>query len=278
MIDDAPLAALLAGAELPAGSGPELRPLAEALAGLRGQAASDELAGEAETLAAFRNQFGAPRMAHRPPARMPRPRLLPAKAAAAVAATILGLAGLATAAYAGALPATVQRFAHDIIGAPPSGTQPAIRPSWTRTGTTGDPAYGLCAAWEHAKAHGIRKQQAMAFRELAAAAGGRGNVTAYCATAARRGTSPSQRPQPVPTGHGRGKPTSFPAPHATGKPSGLPAPHSTGKPSSLPTPHPTGKPSALPRPRSTGRVTRNVPSTFRSQFTREVRRMQEVAR
>ena len=152
MIGDTSLTALLAGDELPAGSGPELRPLAEALAGLRARPVNDELAGEAETLAAFRNQFGAPRVPHRPPARTPRRRLLPAKAAAAAAATLLSLGGIATAAYAGALPTTAQRFAHDIIGAPAPGGQPALTRSPTGSATVSGPVHGLCTAWAHAKA------------------------------------------------------------------------------------------------------------------------------
>jgi hypothetical protein len=252
-IGDTALAALLAGTELPPGPAPELRPLAEALAELRGQPASDELEGEAETLAAFGNQFGAARLAHRPPPRTPPPRrrLLPVKAAAAAAA-VLSLSGIAAAAYAGVLPAPVQRLAHNIIGATPPGTpQPAIRSSSARPATT-DPAYGLCTAWAHAKAHGTRKQQAAAFGRLVAAAGGAGNVTAYCATAAPPGTSPSQLPQPTPTPHGTGRPRGLPTPHGSGKPSGLPTPHSTGGPTVRPTPHSTGNPSGLPTPHSSG--------------------------
>ena len=61
MTEDTSLEALLADTELPPGSEPELRLLAQALAELRGEPASDELEGQAETLAAFRSQFGAPR-------------------------------------------------------------------------------------------------------------------------------------------------------------------------------------------------------------------------
>jgi hypothetical protein len=252
MIEDTSLAALLAGTQLPPGAGPELRPLAEALAELRAAPASDELVGDTETLAAFRDQFAAPRMAHRPPTRTPRSRrrLLPVKAAAA--ATVLSLGGLATAAYAGALPATVQRFAHDIAGAPAPGSQPVLMPASARPATTDDPAYGLCTALAHAKAHGTAAQRAVAFRKLAAAAGGAGNVSAYCATAAPPGTSPSQRPQPSPAPHATGKPSGLPAPHASGKPTGLPSPHGTGAPTIRPTPHSTGKPSELPKPRASG--------------------------
>jgi hypothetical protein len=247
MIQDASLAALLAGRELPPGSGPELRRLAAALAELRGQPASDELAGEAETLAAFRSQFGAPRAPHQPPAPTPPRRRLLVMAAAA-AATVLSLGGIATAAYAGALPAQVQRLAHDIIGAPPPDTQPAPTPSSARPATAGDPGYGLCTAWAHAKAHGTAEQRAVAFRRLAAAAGGAGNVTRYCATAAPPGMRYSQTPQPSPAPHATGKPAGVPAPHASGKPSGLPTPHHTGTPTVQPTPHSTGKPSSLPTP------------------------------
>lgn len=253
MIGDTSLAALLAGTELPPGAVSELRPLAEALAELRARPASDELEGEAETLAAFRDQFGAPRMARRPPVGKARSRRrpLPVKAAAAAAA-VLSLGGIATAAYAGALPATVQRFAHDIAGAPAPGSQPALAPASAHPAATGGRAYGLCTAWAHAKAHGTAAQRAVAFSTLAAAAGGAGNVTAYCATAAPPGMSPSQSPQPSPAPHATGKPSGLPAPHASGKPTGLPSPHGTGAPTVRPTPHSTGKPSGLPTPRHSG--------------------------
>ena len=252
-IGDTSLAALLAGTELPPGPAPELRALAEALAELRAQPASDELEGEAKTLAAFRSQFGAPRITHRPPARTPPPRrrLLPVKAAAAAAA-VLSLGGIATAAYAGALPATVQRLAHHIIGAPTPGAQPALTPSPARPATTGDPAYGLCTAWAHAKTHGTAEQSAVAFSKLAAAAGGAANVTTYCATAAPPGTPASRKRHPVPTPHSTDRPSGLPAPHGSGKPSGLPTPHGSEGPMVRPTPHSTGKPSGLPTPRSSG--------------------------
>ena len=253
MIGDTSLAALLAGTELPHGAVSELRPLAETLAELRARPASDELVGEAETLAAFRNHFGRPHAVHRPPAGkgplLSRPLLV--KAAAAVA-TVLSFGGIAGAAYAGALPAPVQRLAHHIIGALPPGTpQPALPPSHARSAAPGDSAYGLCTAWAHAKAHGTRKQQAAAFGRLTAAAGGAGKVTTYCATGASPGTSSSQNPQPAPTPHGTGRPSGLPTPHGSGKPSGLPTPDSTGAPTVRPTPHSTGKPSLLPTPHGT---------------------------
>jgi len=253
MIGDTSLAALLAGTELPPGAVSELRPLAEALAELRARPASDELEGEAETLAAFRSQFGAPHTAHRPPARkvplLSRPLLVKA---AAAAATVLSLSGIAAAAYGGALPAQVQRLAQHIIGAPPPGTpQPALTPPSAHSAAPGDPAYGLCTAWAHAKAHGTRKQQAAAFGRLVAAAGGAGKVTAFCAAATPPGTSRSQKRQPAPTPRGTGRPSGLATPHGSGKPSGLPTPRGTGAPTVRPTPHSTGKPSGLPTPHGT---------------------------
>jgi hypothetical protein len=257
MIKDTSLAALLAGAELPVGLPPELRPVAGALAELRAGPFSDELAGEAEILAVFRDQCGALRMTRRPPARKPpllsRPLLVKATAAAAI---VLSLSGIAAAASAGALPARVQRLAHDFISAPPPGTlQPALTPSPARPAAIGDPASGLCTAWAHAQAHGTRKQQAAAFGRLVAVAGGPGKVTAYCAMAARPGPSPSQRTQPAPTPHGTGQPSVLPVPHDSGKPSGLPTPHGTSGPTAHPTPHRTGKPSGPPTPHGTSGAT-----------------------
>jgi hypothetical protein len=266
LISDAALAALLAGAELPPDSASQLRPLAEALTELAGRPVGDELAGEADTLTAFREHFGAPRSAHHVSrSRRPRQRSrhLPLRAAAAVA-TILGLGALATAAYASALPAGLQRLAHDLIGAPAAGALPATKPSLAIPAASGRPGAGLCTAWARAKAHGTRKQRAAAFSELAAAAGGPGNVTAYCAAAARTPSpssraapTPSQhsgRPAGLPTPHGSGKPTVLPTPHGPGKPTVLPTPHGSGKPTVLPTPRGSSKPGALPTPHNTGGI------------------------
>jgi hypothetical protein len=256
LISDASLAALLTGAELPPGAAPELRPLAEALAELAGGPVGDELVGEADTLTAFREHFGAAEPAHhvgrnRPP-RL-RSRHLSLRAAAA-ATTILGLGGLATAAYAGALPAGLQRLAHDLIGAPAAGARPTARPSPAIPVAPGQSGYGLCTAWAHAKAHGTRKQQAVAFSELAAAAGGPRNVTAYCTAAAHTATPPPSRPAPTPSHHSD-KPTALPTPHGSGEPTALPTPHGSGKPTVLPTPNGSGKPSALPTPPNPGSAT-----------------------
>jgi hypothetical protein len=261
VIGDASLEALLTGAELPAGSAPELRSLAAALAALTTGPASDELAGEASALVAFRDRPGPLHRARRPhPARRRhrRPalplRLLSARAAAAAAAAaVAGLGGIATAAYAGALPAAAQRVAHDIIGAPAASPTPAGRRSPVGPDATGRSGYGLCTAWAHAKAQGIHKLHAVAFRNLAAAAGGASRVPAYCAAVAHRRAVPPGRAHPAATPHGSGRPSGLPAPHSSGKPSGLPTPHSSGKPTGLPTPHSSGKPSGLASPHSSGK-------------------------
>jgi hypothetical protein len=224
VIEDASLAALLEGAELPAGPVPELRLLAEALTGLKGQPASDELTGEAVTLAAFRNQFGVLDPVRRPSARKLSMRLrsLPVKASAAVAATVLGLGGIAIAAYAGSLPAGLQRLAHDIIGAPAPGPRPAPRPSHPGPALTG----------HHARTSpSLRPHPA---------------PTPH---------SPG-KPSALPTPHGSGKPSVLPTPHGSGKPSVLPTPHGPGAPDGAP----TGRP---PRNSWPGERIRSIPEVTR---------------
>jgi hypothetical protein len=145
----------------------------------------------------------------------------------------------------------VQRLAHAIIAAPLPGARAAARPSPPVTGMTGHP-HGLCAAWAYAKAHGTRAQQAATFAKLAAASGGAGKVTAYCAATAHPGGSRSHQPHPAAAPHGSGKPSGLLTPHGSGKPSGLPTPHGSGKPSDRPTPRRSGKASGLHRPDGTG--------------------------
>ncbi len=231
---DASLAALLAGAEPAEGLAPGLRSLADALAALTARPGSDELAGEAAALAEFENRVGVP-----VPVSRSRPRrhplltsLLSARAAAAAAVAALGLGGFATAAFAGALPAPAQQFAHHhhTFGAPaagggqPTGTHPSATATPAGPDATGPAAFGLCTAWAHAKAHGTSSQQAVAFRNLAAVAGGAGNVAAYCAAVPHPGasSSPSSHPTGPPTTHPTGPTTSHPTPPATGQPTSHP--------------------------------------------------------
>lgn len=225
--------ALLEGDLLPKDAAGGLRSVAEVIAALNGPPAVSELAGQASALAVFRSAAGL----SGEPTRSRRRRhplltsLLSVKLAAA-AAVAVGAA--ATAAYAGALPASMQNLAHDTIGAPQahSGASPA--PSATPVGpdASGHAAFGLCTAYAHLKANGSAKQKAVAFRNLAAAAGGAANVTAYCAGVAHPGTTPSGDPASHPTG----KPATLPSQAPTSHPTGGPGSHPTGKPSS----HPTG--------------------------------------
>lgn len=117
---DADLAALLAGT---ADAAPGLRPVADILAALTAEATSGELAGEDRVMAEFRRRTGAPEpRAARARTTGLTSRLgtnrLGTKVAAAAAGIAVVLAGAATAAFANVLPAPIQRFAHEIIGAP----------------------------------------------------------------------------------------------------------------------------------------------------------------
>jgi hypothetical protein len=160
--------------------------------------------------------------------------LVTAKAAIA-AAVVLG--GAAAAAYTGALPAPAQQFAHNAIGAP--SPQPRHSPGGQQAtapgpDATGPAAFGLCTAYAHAKTHGTATRKAVAFGNLAAAAGGAANIAAYCAAVPHPGHR--QPGQPASTSSGE------PASHPSGKPALLPAPHATGKPSTVPAAHASGKP------------------------------------
>lgn len=229
-IPDAALAKLLAGSAPPAGSVP-LQHVADLLAALRAAPASDEAGGQAAALAQFRQQVGV--SSHPIRSRPRRPTLLSpllsVKAAAAAAAAVVGLGGLATAAFAGALPSSAQQFAHDTIGAPsPHPSDSAHTNNQSNSGhsgtavgpnASGPAAFGLCTAYANAKQHGTAAQKAVAFRNVEKAAGGAANVASFCASVPHPGASGASH-----------------SGAATSHPSGPPSPHPTGPPS----PHPTG--------------------------------------
>jgi hypothetical protein len=158
--------------------------------------------------------------------------LLSAKAGAALAIAALGIGSVATAAYAGDLPASAQQFAHDSIGAPAAhrshhdGRAAGHAGGPVGPNAAGHARFGLCTAYAHASKHGNAAQKSVAFRNLVKAAGGADKVAGYCADVPHPGASQSR------------------SSHPTGKPTSLPA-HPTGKPTSRPT-HPTGKPSGAP--------------------------------
>jgi hypothetical protein len=211
------LAALLAGSELPAGAAAGLRPVADVLAALKAAPARDELAGLAAAQAEFRRRVGGPARpgrSHRPGPAW-RASRLGAKAAAAAATVAIALGGAGAVAYAGALPGSWQQFAHRTIGAPAprqagSGTRARPHPA-------GHAGQGLCTAY----LHGTAAKKAEALHDLVKAAGGAGNVAAFCAAVPRARFAPA-RPHPA------GRATTHPAkgpkrPPATG-PSGRTGP------------------------------------------------------
>lgn len=116
VVTDADLAALLAGTTDVI---PGLRPVADVLAALTAEPSGMELAGENRALAEFRRRAGAPVPAQR--ARRGTAGLtsrLGVKVGASVTAAAVVLGGGAAAAFAGVLPAPIQRLAHEAIGAP----------------------------------------------------------------------------------------------------------------------------------------------------------------
>ena len=247
-LPDGALDALLTGDLVTDEACAGLQPAAALLAALNAAPQDGELAGHARALAEFRRRGGMPVHARRSARRRRRllTSLLTAKAAAAAAVAATALGGVAAAAYTGTLPAPAQQFAHGMIGAPspqpshrPGTPQPSHRPGTpqatpARTDAvgpeaTGPAAFGLCTAYAHAKAHGTASQKAVAFRNLAAAAGGAAKIAAYCTAVPHPGNSQPSQPA-----------------SATTHPAGHPTPHPTGKPSSHPTPHPPGRPSSAP--------------------------------
>jgi hypothetical protein len=250
-LPDGALDALLTGDLVTDEACAGLQPAAALLAALNAAPEDGELAGHARVLAEFRRRDGMPVHARRSARRRPRLlTLLTAKAAAAAAVAATALGGVAAAAYTGTLPAPAQQFAHSVIGAPsqqpshrpgtpqatparPDATSPdATSPDATGPDATGPAAYGLCTAYAHAKAHGTASQKAVAFRNLAAAAGGAAEIAAYCTAVPHPGSSQPGRPASAPT-----HPAGHRASHPTGKPSSHPAPHPAGRPSSAPTTH-----------------------------------------
>jgi hypothetical protein len=249
-LPDGALDALLSGDLVTGEAWAGLQPAAALLAALTAAPEDGELAGHARVLAEFRRRAGRPVHARRSVRRRSRPLTsLTAKAAAAAAVAATALGGVAAAACTGTLPAPAQQFARGVIGAPPPppGHRPGTPPPSHRPGTpqpgparpgaagpeaAGPAASGLCTAYAHATAHGTASQKAVAFGNLAAAAGGAAKIAAYCTTVPHPGRPQSSQPASAPT-HPAGQPTS----HPTGKPSSAPNPHPTGRPSSAPTTH-----------------------------------------
>ena len=239
-LPDGALEALLTGDLVTDEACAGLQPVAALLAALTAAPQDGELAGHGRALAEFRRR-GLPVHARRSARRRRRlPAALTAKAAAAAAAVAAAaLGGVAAAAYTSTLPAPAQRFAHGVIGAPspppghrPGTPQPGHRPGTPRAtparpdavgpDAAGPAAFGLCTAYAHAKAHGTASQKAVAFRDLAAAAGGAAKIAAYCAAVPRPGSSQPSQPAPAPA-HPAGPLHTPPGSHRRGPPRTRPA-------------------------------------------------------
>ena len=239
---DALLARTLAPEDAPTG----LRPVAQGFAALYEAPVNVEPAAEKNALAAFRAAVGKPvEPAH--PRRRRHPvltSLLSAKLAAAAAAAAVTLGGGAVAAaYAGKLPAPVQKLAHDTIGAPKTPGAPTAHPATPQpTVLPGHSAYGLCTAYANLKAHGTAAQKVTAFRKLAAVAGG-AHVSAYCATVTHPGNpGPGQPSRGATSAHPTGKPSTLPSQAQHTHPAGKPTTPSSHAPKT----HPTGRPTSTP--------------------------------
>lgn len=221
--------ALLSGNCMPEEAPAGLRPVADVLAALQAPPDQREVAGWGEALIAYREMAGLPRTSGRPRSRRPRLTLssVGARLAAAAGAVVVAASGGGiAAAYTGSLPTALQNLAHDTIAAPsvresratpaPAGHGHPAGPS-----ATGPAAYGLCTAYQYAEEHGNASRRAVAFRNLASAAGGVGQVTAYCAPVQHPGATKTPGPTKTPgrrvgqgtvppgTSHGR-KPSTAP--------------------------------------------------------------------
>ena len=221
-IGDAALDALLAQDPGPGETAAPLRPVADVLAALREAPSHGELTGLDPVLAEFRGAGGMPDGFHRSRRRRPAllRTLLSVKVAGAVAAAVLG--GSVAAVYAGVLPAAVQRIAHNTIAAPAASAKPSPHQTHSAGAPVGpDPAgraaHGLCTAYSHAEAQGSAARQAVAFRKLAAAAGGGGKVAAYCASAPRPGAGAHGKSASHATGRATSRPGHTPAGKHKGK-------------------------------------------------------------
>lgn len=190
---------------------------------------------------------------------------------AAVSASVVSLGGLGAAAYTGSLPAPVQRALHDALGAPPppgdvdtgQGGSAGRGGSAGKHGTStvptpaagpdagGAAAGGLCRAWAQDQAKGVARDHSVAYRNLAAAAGGADQVTDYCAAATAH--QPAHPDKTANGGAGHGSPTRSTGPADPSSKTG-PKPSHTAATPTQPA-HPSKTRSSNPRGTQTGSPT-----------------------
>ncbi len=248
-IEDAALAALLSGTEAPGDLPAGLQPAADVVAALRARPASDELVGENVALAEFRARVGVSDPAGQRHRRRPSllTSLASAKAVAAAAVVAIAVGGVATAAYAGALPSSAQRIAHELIDAP-QGHKTATTTSDTKPANSRPHHHfkvpALCVAFFRAEQHGTAAQKKAAFEKLEKAAGGANKIAAYCGFARRHRAHhfhfrPGCRPMaPHPSSSASPQPSWSPSPQPSSSASPMPTPAASCPPLT----HPVGKP------------------------------------
>lgn len=233
---DGQLEAMLDGSP-PPDDRPELAPVGALLAAMTAEPESSELVGSRTAEAAFRDIVGGSSSTRRPRRPAMISTLVGAKLGATIAGVAVGLGGAAIAVSAHtAAPQLDIAPAATATPAVSSTKPPAAGPTSTPVGpdAKGPAAFALCTAWSHIKDHGTKAEQSVAFRNLAAAAGGEAKIATYCATVGHPGNGSAGKPDV----HGPAQHR-----HPTGKPSG----HPNGKPDSLATPG-TGKESPAPAP------------------------------
>jgi len=162
-----------------------------------------ELTVETAALAAFRRaHLGAPTRRQLVRSNMIT-SLLSSKIAGAVACAAIGVTGAAGAAYANVLPRPIQNIAHNTIGAPPTNTDsdrhsgsghddvvavasasasdsPSLTPSPSASASVA--AARLCDEWSDVAELSSDDAATNVHDQLAALAGGAGNIAAFCAT------------------------------------------------------------------------------------------------
>lgn len=251
-LDEGTAERLLGGGLDPADAPPAYMRAAAVLAAVSAPPSPDELAGEAQAVAAL--AAVARSTPHRAAPRRPAvlTKLLSVKVAAVVAAlSLAGVAGAAT----GNLPGPAQRAAQRMLAAagvssPDDHASAAHGTDSTAHGAaaghsptgpdpTGAAKAGLCRAWQAGQGgeHG-NKDDATAFKALTAAAGGADKIAAYCddTTANGQAASPSSDPQQAhaddhSAGTGQGQAPDPDADHGQGSGQG------TTPPSTTPDPH-----------------------------------------
>jgi hypothetical protein len=172
-----------------------------------GSAAADptpaELTVDSAALAAFRRaHLGAPTRRQLVRSNMIT-TLLSSKIAGAIACAAIGVTGAAGAAYANVLPRPIQNIAHNTIGAPPThadsdrhggsghddgvavasasaSLSPTLTPSPSASASVA--AARLCDEWSDVAERSSDDNATNVHDQLAALAGGAGNIAAFCAT------------------------------------------------------------------------------------------------